>query len=39
MITTPLSPADEENLNTAHVVELVLENCQDTVEDLSIAME
>ena len=35
----PLSPADQENVNTAQVMELVLENQQDTIQDLSIALE
>jgi len=39
MIIAPLSPADQENANTAQVVELVLENQQDTIRDLSIALE
>jgi hypothetical protein len=30
------SPADQENVNAAQVVELVLENHQDTIQDLSI---
>jgi len=39
MKITPFSPADLEHLNMAQVVELVLENHQDTIKDLSIAME
>jgi hypothetical protein len=35
----PLSLADQENWNTAQVVELVMENNQDTIQDLSIALE
>jgi len=31
MIIAPLSPTDQENVNTAQVVELVLENQQDTI--------
>jgi len=33
------SQADREHVNIAEVVELVLENQQDTVRDLSIAVE
>jgi hypothetical protein len=32
------SPADQGYMNTAQVVELILEN-QDTIQDLSIAVE
>ena len=39
MKITPFSPADEENVNTVQVVELVLENHQDIIQDLSIALE
>ena len=39
MMIAPLSPADQENLNTAQMVELVLENQQDTIRDLYIALE
>jgi hypothetical protein len=39
MKITPFSPADQELVNTAQVVELVLENQQDTIRDLSIAVE
>jgi hypothetical protein len=35
----PFSPAGQEHVNTAQVVELVLENQQDTIQDLSIAVE
>ena len=38
-IIAPVSPADQENLNTAEVVELVMQNHQDTIQSLSIAME
>jgi len=31
MMIAPLSPTDQENVNTAQVVELVLENQQDTI--------
>jgi len=36
---TPFSPADQEHVNTAQVVELVLENHYDTIKDLSIVLE
>jgi hypothetical protein len=39
MKMAPLSLADQEHVNTAQVVELVLENHQDTIHDLSIALE
>jgi len=39
MIIAPLSPEDQGNVNIAQVVELVLENQQDTIRDLSIALE
>jgi len=39
MMIAPLSPADQEHVNTAEVVELVLENQQDTIRDLSIVLE
>jgi len=35
----PFSPADQEHVNTVQVLELVLENHQDTIQDLSIALE
>jgi hypothetical protein len=35
----PFSPADQEHVNTVQVVELVLKNHQDTIQDLSIALE
>jgi hypothetical protein len=35
----PLSPADKEHVNTAQVVELVLENHQDPIQNFSIALE
>jgi hypothetical protein len=35
----PFSLSDQEHVNTAQVLELVLENHQDTVHDLSIALE
>jgi len=38
MVIAPLSSADQENVNTAQVVELVLENQHDTIRDLSIAL-
>ena len=38
MKITLFSPADQEHVNTAEVVELVLENQQDTIRDLSIAV-
>jgi len=36
---TPFSPTDQERVNTVQVVELVLEEHQDTIKDLSIALE
>ena len=39
MKITSLSLANQEHVNTAQVVELVLENKQDTIRDLSIAVE
>jgi len=39
MKITPFSLADEEYVNTVQVVELVLENHQDIIQDLSIALE
>jgi hypothetical protein len=36
---TPFKLADQEHMNTAQVVELVLKNHQDTIQDLSIALE
>jgi hypothetical protein len=39
MMIAPFSPADQEHVNTAQVVELVLENHQDTIQDLSTALE
>ena len=39
MMIAPLSPADQGNVNAAQVVELVLENQQDTIRDLPIALE
>jgi len=39
MMIAPLSPAVQENVNTAQVVELALENQQDTNRDLSFALE
>jgi len=39
MTIAPLSPADQENVKRAQVVELVLENQQDTIRYLSIALE
>jgi len=39
MMIAPFSPADREQVNTVQVVELVLENQQDTIRDLSIAVE
>jgi len=39
MMIAPLSQADQENVNTAQMVEQVLENQQDTIRDLSIALE
>jgi len=39
MKITPFSPAHQEYVNTAQVVEPVLENKQETIRDLSIAVE
>jgi hypothetical protein len=39
MKITPFSLADQEHMNTVQVVELVLENHQDKIKDLSIALE
>jgi len=39
MKTASFSLADQEHVNLAQVVELVLENHQDTIHDLSIALE
>jgi hypothetical protein len=39
MMITPFSVADQEHVYTAQVVGLVLENQQDTIQDLSIAVE
>jgi len=39
MKMAPFSLADQEEVNTAQVVELVLENHQDTIHDLPIALE
>jgi len=39
MMIAPLSPADQKNVNIAQVVELVLENQQDTIRDLSFVLE
>jgi hypothetical protein len=39
MKITPFSPANQEHVNTVQVMELVLENHQDTIQDLSIALE
>ena len=39
MKITIFSPAGQENVNTMQVVELVLENQQDTIQYLSIAVE
>jgi len=39
MMIAPFSQADWEHVNTAQVVELVLENQQDTIRDLSIVVE
>ena len=38
MKITPFSMADQEHLNTVQVVEPVLENHQDTIQELSIAL-
>jgi len=39
MKITPFSPADQEHVNTVQVVELVSEFHQDTIQNLSIALE
>jgi hypothetical protein len=39
MKITPFSPADQEHVNTVQVVELVLENHQHTIQNVSIALE
>jgi hypothetical protein len=39
MKITPFSPAVQEHVHTVQMVEEVLENHQDTVQDLSIALE
>jgi hypothetical protein len=39
MKITPFRPADQEHVNTVKVMELVLKNHQDTIHDLSIALE
>jgi hypothetical protein len=39
MMIAPVSPADQEHVNTVQVVELVLENHQDPIQDFSIALE
>jgi len=39
MMIAPLSPADQGNVNTAQVVELVMENQQYTNRDLCFALE
>ena len=39
MKITPFKPADQEHVNRVQVVELVLKNHQDTIHDLSIALE
>jgi hypothetical protein len=39
MKITPFRPADQEHVNTVQVVELVLKHHQDTIHDLSIALE
>jgi len=39
MKITPLNPADQGRVNTVQVVELVLENHQDTIQDLPIVLE
>jgi hypothetical protein len=39
MKITRFSPADQEHVNMAQVVELVLESHQDKIKDLSIALE
>ena len=39
MQITPFSPADQGHVNTVQVMELVLENHQDTIQDSSIVLE
>jgi hypothetical protein len=39
MKNIPFRPAHQEHVNTVQVVELVLKNHQDTIHDLSIALE
>ena len=39
VMIAPPSLADQGNMNVAQVVELVLENQQDTIRDLPIALE
>jgi len=39
MKITPFSQADQECVNTVQVVELVLGKHQDTIKDLSFALE
>ena len=39
MKITPFILADQEHVNTVHVVGLVMKNHQDTIQDLSIALE
>jgi hypothetical protein len=39
MQITLFSPADQGHVNTVQVVELVLENHQGTIQDLSIVLE
>jgi hypothetical protein len=39
MKMAPFSLAHQEHVNTAQVVELVVENHQDTIHDLSIVLE
>ena len=39
MKITPFRLADQQHVNTVKVVELVLKNHQDTIHDLSIALE
>jgi hypothetical protein len=39
MKITPFSTADQEHVNTAQVIELLLGNNQDTIQDISSALE
>jgi len=39
MKITPFSQADQEHVNTVQILEVVLENHQDTIQDLSITLE